>query len=113
MCRHDRNGGDDVSDYTPTTAAVESFYIGMTATAIHDAPERMKEFRRWLAAHDAEIRADEREKAARRVQAYLTDGEAFITRHERNIIAAARGDDLGRQGVSLAANDVDRVGGEQ
>lgn len=41
----------------------------------------------------------------------LNDFEVIVALIEN--FEAARGDDLGRQGVSLAANDVDRVGGEQ
>lgn len=48
-----------MSGYTPTTEHIESVY-GRVSDA-HGIPvqseERRAEFRRWLAAHDAEVRA--------------------------------------------------------
>ena len=40
-----------MSDYTPTTDDVETWYVGN-----HD-PAHAHEFRRWLKAHDAEVAA--------------------------------------------------------
>lgn len=50
-----------MSDYTPTTEEVREAAGGSLNYITSD------EFDRWLAAHDAEVRADEREESARRV----------------------------------------------
>lgn len=42
-----------MSEYTPTTEDVAYFYEGPDM----DAAERRADFERWLAAHDAEVRA--------------------------------------------------------
>ena len=51
-----------------------------------------KGFALWLARHDAEIRADERERAAQRVAAYA-DMEGIGLKSWDAAIAAARGED--------------------
>ncbi|WP_420114531.1 hypothetical protein [Pseudactinotalea sp.] len=49
-----------MSEYTPSTEHIESVYGRVHDT--HGIPvqsqERRAEFRRWLAAHDAEVRAE-------------------------------------------------------
>ena len=50
-----------MSDYTPTTEEVRQFW---TVFLSHDGDE----FNRWLAAHDAEVCADEREKWIKRME---------------------------------------------
>lgn len=47
-----------VSDYTPTTDDVETWYVGN-----HD-PAHAREFRRWLDAHDREVAAQALREAA-------------------------------------------------
>ena len=88
-----------MSDHTPITDQdVEDAWV--LAQEHHndngDLHER-KTFRRWLAAHDAEVRADEREKAAQRVQKEVReqaeeDGRANFSATDLRIIAAARGE---------------------
>ena len=52
-----------MSDYTPSTEFLRRMYA--TDTQAHEPFDyRLAEFDRWLAVHDAEVRADEREKAA-------------------------------------------------
>ena len=54
-----------MSEYTPTTEEVRRYYIAWGAESGPD--DAAGEFDRWLAVHDAEVRADEREKAAERI----------------------------------------------
>ena len=51
-----------MNNWKPTTENMREEYGD-------NIPRRYEEFDRWLAEHDAEIRADEREKAAQRVEA--------------------------------------------
>ena len=62
----------------------------------HGESDNDAQFDRWLAAHDAEIRADEREKAAQRVRrAWADEPELACGRFQHVLvdtaIAAARG----------------------
>ena len=50
-----------MSDYTPDTARVRDVY-GLFARDTASVRGDQDAFDRWLAAHDAEVRADEREK---------------------------------------------------
>ena len=52
-----------MSDYTPTDLIVRMRY----ANGRDNPSKEWAAFDRWLAAHDAEVRADEREQAAQRV----------------------------------------------
>ena len=54
-----------MTDYTPTTAEVREWYD--TFIEERSGESGLPEFDRWLATHDAEVRADEREKAAQRL----------------------------------------------
>lgn len=81
--------------YTPTLHEVRAgFRDGQSFFDVGD-------FDRWLAAHDAEVRADEREKAARRVAAVrspnplavMLGGKPFpLFVDVDDAVAAARGD---------------------
>lgn len=82
-----------MSDYTPHTGEIRDAVSGGWDYA-YITP---KEFDRWLAAHDAEVRADEREKAAQRVARvrFWTEwGESseYEVCNWNSAIAAARGD---------------------
>ena len=56
-----------MSDYTPTADEVRNYYERGVIDAGGIREDSRGNFDRWLAAHDAEVRADEREKAAKRV----------------------------------------------
>lgn len=88
-----------MSDYTPTTEEVIDTY--------YDAPGMQSprfdghEFDRWLAAHDAAIRADEREKACHAAweavdEMLFRDGE--VSRQAlRSAVLNARGEDTSHE----------------
>ena len=78
-----------MSDYTPTTVWIEAAWGRIRAADGIPVGESLAEFRRWLAAHDAEVRADEREKAAQRV---LSVGSFAGHVTPAKYVAAARGD---------------------
>ena len=64
-----------MNDYTPTTDNVREEYGD-------NWDRRYAEFDRWLAKHDAEVRADEREKAAHRLikaQPWTNSNETYLT----------------------------------
>ena len=69
-----------MSAYTPTTGEARDMWSWMREDN-SDLPmsEGVAEFDRWLAAHDAAVRADEREKAARRVMDALIDSTGADT----------------------------------
>ena len=55
-----------MSDYTPTTERMRQMWVGKFTKSWSDRRTIKKYadgFDRWLAQHDAEVRADEREKA--------------------------------------------------
>lgn len=73
-----------MNDYTPKTEDIRELYA-------HEHPfphVGRQQFDRWLAQHDAEVRADEREKAAQRV-ASLHPSAWWVGMGEA--VAAARG----------------------
>ena len=83
-----------MTEYTPTTEYVRQGYL--FGFIKEQREEAASVFDRWLAAHDAEVRADECEQAAMRV------GLLDFTWLERNrkanrlwkaAVAAARGED--------------------
>ena len=91
-----------MSDYTPMTEEVREAYAThrFNAYATYRGTS-LDEFDQWLAAHDAEIRADEREQAAQRVAKAIKHNRSCIVEDapdcwcERSIaIAAARGEDI-------------------
>lgn len=89
-----------MSDYTPTTEEVRDKYVGFDLSHTDDCTECPAEFDRWLAVHDAIIRADEREQAAHRVAKAIKHNRSCIVEDapdcwcERSIaITAARGED--------------------
>lgn len=55
-----------MSDYAPTTEQVREGYVdtGWAADGSLGEPRDPEVFDRWLAAHDAQVRADERERIA-------------------------------------------------
>lgn len=63
-----------MSEYTPTTESVRTAYAGAPAGVFaRDAYNtRSQEFDRWLAAHDAEVRAEAIEAAAVIADRYAT-----------------------------------------
>lgn len=82
-----------MSDYTPTTDEVRECFPDGPASPRFGKVLRL-EFDRWLAAHDAEIRADEREQAAQRVIAYYAEhGDEIGTSLHYGLGDAARGED--------------------
>ena len=87
-----------MSDYTPDTETVRAGWATscMADSITGSANGFRREFDRWLAAHDAEIRADEREKAAQRVAEYA-DMEGIGLKSWDAAIAAARGEDNGHE----------------
>lgn len=63
-----------MSDYTPTTEDIRNAYMSGDWNDNPTDDDAMKrhfaaKFDRWLTAHDAEVRADEREKVAQRIAA--------------------------------------------
>ena len=100
-----------MSDYTPTTEDIRDVYMGWVP---YSQQRGMEEFYRWLAAHDAEVRADEREKAAQRIDellcwtCYSPHHAADCTVSKFKAVAAARGD-----GISDNPRPADSIGGEQ
>lgn len=60
-------------DYTPTTEEVREQYTREEPPRIGTVAERRAEFDRWLAAHDAQVRADERERIASAIEALRVD----------------------------------------
>lgn len=87
-----------MSDYTPTTGEVRDMWSWMREDN-SDLPmsEGVAEFDRWLAAHDAAVRADEREKAAQvLIDACLADNQPYeegLCGHCMVVAAAVRGID--------------------
>ena len=83
-----------MSKYTPTTEDVRDFLRQQAAVGFI-ADERVEQFDRWLAAHDAEVYQRGREDAADAVEATLfrDDGCSYPTNGD--LIAAARGDGAG------------------
>lgn len=81
-----------MTDYTPTTDEVRKAYVHANADTELQIDKWETVFDRWLAAHDAEVRADEREQAAKRVHHRMEAMQAdpddipFVE-------AAARGED--------------------
>lgn len=59
-----------MSEYTPTTEQIRDNYVeGMNAFyGERGASEYHDQFRRWLASHDAEVRASERERIIQDMQ---------------------------------------------
>lgn len=47
-----------MTDYTPTTAEVRAEYVANRAVRVSTTTPVADEFHRWLAAHDAEMRAE-------------------------------------------------------
>ena len=60
-----------MSDYTPTTDDVREGYATRNAPMYDGARRSM--FDTWLAAHDREVRADERETCAREIEKWRDD----------------------------------------
>lgn len=98
-----------MSEHTPTTDQIRNWWIfgdghddeSWDASALSAAHKsHAAGFDRWLAAHDAEVRADEREQAAHRVGALEPfpvepcDGLLFA----KDAVAAARGGGWARCG---------------
>lgn len=77
-------------EYTPTTGQVRNRYAsGRRILDARDAcltpvGELDAEFDRWLAAHDAEIRRDEREKVARELREALNRHPKVCDRYEED-----------------------------
>lgn len=83
-----------MSDYTPTTEAVRHGYAADHNGCGGLDLDALAEFDRWLATHDAELRADEREKAARRVlKASGTKGTTYG--HDALVISLNTGREWG------------------
>lgn len=94
-----------MSDYTPRTHEVREGWVYYCYEAFWLMKNRRTDYReqfdRWLEAHDAEVRADEREKAAQRVAAVrspnplavMLGGKPFpLFVDVDDAVAAARGD---------------------
>lgn len=58
-----------MAEYTPTTDAVKTNYV-LCMKANNTPHDPYATFDRWLAAHDAEVRKDEREKVATELATY-------------------------------------------
>lgn len=117
-----------MSDYTPTTDEVRYKYVEYDMSHTDDCTECPAEFDRWLAAHDAEteldaltaaellmkqreaeIRADEREKAAQQVAALEpTQDYGFMRVWRDEAINAARGYSDGTEFTRAAARGEDK-----
>lgn len=87
-----------MSDYTPTDLIVRMRY----ANGRDDPAKEWAAFDRWLAKHDAEVRADEREQTAQRADKYGEEHTeirvafrnfAWLLRGMPGLAAAARGED--------------------
>jgi hypothetical protein len=78
-------------DYTPSTDDVRTQYIGTTPDRAHHPHEieRREQIDRWLAAHDATVRADHekdvRERIAQDILADRTGAPWEAERHEDGV----------------------------
>ena len=88
-----------MSDYTPTTEEVRDhfssmwFFVKSDGDVEHNTLELEDMFDRWLAAVEAEVRADEREQAAHRVSNVLQGEHKLLLTLLDATFAAARGED--------------------
>lgn len=67
-----------MSDYTPSTTEVRQQFSREEPPRFWTVNEKNQQFNRWLAQHDAEVRAQERERIAEAFQA----GPFTLMRHE-------------------------------
>lgn len=90
-----------MSDYTPTTDEVRAVWttwngygglINRTGPEPETSEATAVEFDRWLAAHDEQVRADERERIAQAIEKRLRErlGHAEGTKAWAVMIHAAR-----------------------
>lgn len=70
-------------DYTPTTSEVCDYYVEGRLSK-HDGFEvaQDRQFFRWLAAHDAEVRKGEREKVAREIEGLRGSIQQWLEAYE-------------------------------
>ena len=89
-----------MSDYTPESEDVRG-YFALAHEERNAVPEGTGEagFDRWLAAHDAAIRADEREKAAQRLL------DAWDTYVPMSVVGAGYGPWLDRMLAAARGED--------